>query len=127
MKLSFREAAIAGSSICFALAAIWIGAPQFILWIWQIDGSEPALLMARRGGALFAGLAIILLLTRDAERSPARSAMATGFSVSCAILAALSVYEFTAAHAGVGILAAAAVEAVLALVFAGVRYSDRAA
>ena len=53
MKLSFREAAIAGSSICFALAAIWMGAPQFILWIWQIDGSQPALLMARRRAKMF--------------------------------------------------------------------------
>jgi hypothetical protein len=127
MKLSFREAAIAGSSICFALAAIWIGAPQFILWIWQIDGSQPALLMARRGGALFAGLAIMMLLARDAERSPARSAVAVGFSVSCAALAALGVYEFASGHAGVGMLAAAAVESVLALAFASVRYSDRAA
>ena len=46
MKPSFRDAAIAGSSICFALAAIWIGAPQFVLWIRQFDGSQPALLMA---------------------------------------------------------------------------------
>jgi hypothetical protein len=127
MKLSFREAAIAGSSICFALAAIWMGAPQFILWSWQIDGSQPALLMARRGGALFAGLAVMLLLTRDAERSPTRSAIAVGFSVSCAALAALGVYEFAAGHAGVGVLAAAVVESVLALAFAVFRYSDHPA
>ena len=37
MTLSFRRAAIAGSSICLALAALFMGAPQFILWVWQIN------------------------------------------------------------------------------------------
>jgi len=47
MMLSFREAAIVGSRICLALAAAWMGAPQFILWVGQIDGSVSTLLMTR--------------------------------------------------------------------------------
>ncbi len=38
MKLSLREAAIVASRLCLALAAVWIGAPQFMLWVEQIDG-----------------------------------------------------------------------------------------
>jgi hypothetical protein len=117
MKPSYRHAALAGSGICFSLAALWMGAPQFILWIWQISGSESTLLMARRGAALFLGLAVVLWLTRDLESSPARHAIAVGFSISCAVLAALGVYEFTAGHAGIGVLAAAIVETTLALAF----------
>jgi hypothetical protein len=82
MKPSYRHAAIAGSGICFALAALWMGAPQFILWLWQINGSESTLLTARRGAALFLGLAITLWLTRNVESSPGRHAIAAGFSIS---------------------------------------------
>jgi hypothetical protein len=124
MTLSFRQVAISGSSICFALAAVWLGAPQSILWIWQISGSDSTLLMARRGAALFLGLAVVLWLARNAESSPTRHAIAVGFSVSCAALAALGIYDFAAGHAGVGILAAVSVEAMLALTFALVRLSS---
>jgi hypothetical protein len=91
MTLSFRQAAIAGSSICFALAAVWMGAPQFILWVWQINGSDTTLLTARRGAALFLGLAAMLWLARNAESSPTRHAIAVGFSISCAALGARDV------------------------------------
>jgi hypothetical protein len=124
MTLSFRQAAIAGSTICFALAAVWMGAPQFILWVWQINGSDPTLLMARRGAALFLGFSVMLWLARNAESSPTRHALAVGFSVACAALAALGMYDFVAAQAGVGMLVAVAVEAMLALTFAVVRHAD---
>jgi hypothetical protein len=124
MTLSFRQAAFAGSSICFALAAVWMGAPQFILWVWQINGSDPTLLMARRGAALFLGLAVMLWQARNAERSPTRHAIAVGFSVSCAALALLGTCDVAAGHAGLGILVAVAVEAMLAVTFAVVRHAD---
>ncbi len=121
MKLSFRGVAIAGSDICLALAALWLGAPQFLLWIWQVNSPDSTLLVARRGAALFLGLAVMLWLARNAESSPTRDAIATGFSISCAALAALGAYEFMAGHAGAGIWAAVTVESALALAFAVVR------
>jgi hypothetical protein len=122
MTLSFRQAAIAGSGICFALAAVWMGAPQFILWVWQINGSDSTFLMARRGAALFLGLVVMLWLARNAENSPTRHAIAVGFSVSCAALAVLGMYDFVAGHAGIGILAAVTI-----VTFALVRHADRPA
>ena len=81
----------------------------------------PALLVARRGGALFLGLGVMLWLARDAQSSPAREAMAVGFAASCAVLAALGICEFAAGHAGVGIWLAIAVEVPLAAGFFIVR------
>jgi hypothetical protein len=127
MTPTFRGAAIAASSLCLALAALWMGAPQFILWVWQIDGSQATLVMARRGAALFLGLAVMLWLARDAESSPTRSALAIGFSVCCAALAALGIYDFMAGHAGLGIWMAVVVESALALTFAAVRHAGRPA
>jgi uncharacterized membrane protein len=65
------------------------------------------------------------VLTRNAEASVTRYAIAVGFSASCAALVALGTYEYVAGHAGSGLLMAVAVEAVLALTFAVVRYADR--
>jgi hypothetical protein len=83
--------------------------------------------MARRGAALFLGLAVMLWLARNSDSSPIRHAMAVGFSASCASLAALGMYDFVAGHAGNGILAAATVESILAVTFALVRLAVRPA
>jgi hypothetical protein len=103
---------------------LWLVFPQFLLWIWRVDSPEPALLVARRGGALFLGVGAMLFLARDAESSSARRAIATGLSISCATLAALGLYEFAAGYAGVGIFLAIVVELALATAFFSVR-TDR--
>ena len=121
MSLSYRPLAMAASSLCLALALLWIVAPQGLLWVWHIDASGATLLMARRGGALFLGLAVLLWRTRDAIASPARDAIVVGLSVSCAVLGALGVAEFVAGHVGAGIWLAVAVELPLAACFWAVR------
>ncbi|MGA2636283.1 hypothetical protein [Methylocella sp.] len=125
MNLSFCIVAFAASGVCLTLALLWLVFPQFLLWIWRVDSPEPALLVARRGGALFLGVGAMLFLARDAESSPARRAIATGLSISCATLAALGLYEFAAGHAGVGIFLAIVVELALATAFFSVRHTDR--
>ncbi len=73
-----RGVAIAGTGICFALAAAWIGAPQFVLWIWQMNGSDSTLLMARRGAACFLGVAILLWLARNIAALRSKQAVIPG-------------------------------------------------
>jgi hypothetical protein len=124
MSLSYRPlamAASAASSLCLTLALLWIVAPQGLLWVWHIDASSAALLMARRGGALFLGLAVMLWRTREAIATPDRDAIAVGLSVSCAVLGALGGAEFVAGHVGAGIWLAVAVELPLAACFRAVR------
>jgi hypothetical protein len=125
MKLSFRNVSVVSSAICFVLAFFWIVVPQFLLWIFQVESLEPALFVARRGGALFMGIAILLFLAREAESSKARRAIALGFATSCIILALLGIYELAARHAGIGILLAVTVESTLAVAFLCVRNEDR--
>jgi hypothetical protein len=67
--ISFRRAAIVACGICLLLGVVWLLAPQLILWLWQIGAPQPAVVMARRGGALFVGLAAMLFLARNAENS----------------------------------------------------------
>ncbi len=98
--------------------------PQFILWVWQIDSPEPALIVARRGAALFLGIGALLFLARNAETSAARRAIATGLAISCSTLAALGIFEFATKHAGFGIWVAITVEIALAAAFLSVRHED---
>ena len=98
--------------------------PEFILWVWQIDSPEPALIVARRGAALFLGIGALLFLARNAETSPARRAIATGLAISCSTLAGLGIFEFATEHAGVGIWLAITVELALAIAFLSVRHQD---
>jgi hypothetical protein len=115
---SFRLLASVGGGVCLALAAAWLLAPQAFLWLWRWDAGGAALPLGRRSAALFLGVGVTLLLARNAGPSTARDAIAVGFSVVCAALAALGVYEVAAGHAGFGILAAVVVEAALAAAFA---------
>jgi hypothetical protein len=117
MKLSFRSLAVIASGVCILLAAVWIAVPQLLLSLWQAGAAPPALLAARRGGALFLGLGLMLWLARNAAPSPARSAIAAGLSLSCAALAVLGALEFALGHAGAGIWLAIVVEAALGIGF----------
>ena len=112
------------SGICVLLAVTWLLASQFILRLWEIGDPEPALVVARRGGALFLGLAAMLFLARDAENSPARRAISVGLCVACATLAALGLGEWGAGHAGIGIGPAIVAEILLAVSFAKTSFKD---
>jgi hypothetical protein len=122
--LSFRHVAIVASGICLLLALVWLLAPQLILWLWQIGDPPPALVMARRGGALFLGLAAMLFLARNAESSPTRRAISIGLCLACATLAMLGLGEWIAGDAGVGIGLAAFFEFLLSASFARTAFRD---
>jgi hypothetical protein len=121
---SFRLVAIVAAGICWLLAIVWLLAPQLILWLWQIGDPPPALVMARRGGALFLGLSAMLFLARNAKNSPARRAISAGLCLACGSLAVLGIGEWIAGHAGMGIGLAALVEILLSGSFAITAFTD---
>jgi hypothetical protein len=109
------------SAVCVLLAGTWLLAPHILLNLWQIENSDVAVLLSRRSAALFLGLGLILWLSRNAPKSTARDAIASGMSMACAGLAVLGCYEFASGHAGPGIWLAVAVEAPLAAAFISAR------
>lgn len=81
-------------------------------------------LIGRRAAALYAGIAVMFFMARNAEPSTARTALIYGIITACMILACLGVYELTTGHATRGILAAVLIEIVLSLLFMVVCRSD---
>jgi hypothetical protein len=126
MKLNFRTLAILTSFVFFSLAITWMLAPNLLLSNWGVEPSSPVGLVGRRGAALYAGLGVMFFSARNAEPSPARSALLGGAVVTCLVLAALGVFEFATGHAEVGILTAVFIEIALVLAFLTVRFKELA-
>jgi hypothetical protein len=120
MKLSFRSVAILSTLGFFTLALIWMFAPNVILSSWGVAFSYPVGLMGRRAAAFYFGIAVMLFSARNAEPSPARSALVAGLVVACLTLATLGVFELTTGHASRAISVAAVIEVALSLSFLSV-------
>jgi hypothetical protein len=125
--MSFRATATAAGLIALALGLGYLFAGHLVVGRWQLEPTEGVLLLGRRMGAVYLGLATMCLWARSAGPSPARSALCAGGALALGLLAALGTYEFLAGHAARGILVSAAVEFVLALGFARVLLTQRRA
>lgn len=115
MRVSFRSLAILISLLFMVLAFTWMFAPQSLLAGWGIALTPSASLVGRRAAALYAGVAVMFWSARNAEPSPARSALTKGFGVACLMLASLGVFELAAGHVAPGILAAVVIDVMFTL------------
>jgi len=125
MKLDFHSLAILVVLVCFALAAVWMFVPEFLLSGWGVEFSTSAGLVGRRAAALFAGIGVMFYVARNAEASSARSALVKGFVAACLTLAALGVFELLSARAAPGILSAVFIEIALALAFLYIAHAKK--
>jgi hypothetical protein len=124
MKLDFRSLAILSALVFFSLAFTWMLAPDLLLSNWGVELSSSAGVVGRRGAALYAGMSVMFFSARNAEPSPARSALLGGAIVTCLILAVLGVFELATGHVEVGILTAVFIEIALVLAFLIVNFKD---
>jgi hypothetical protein len=95
----------------------FIFAGASILREWGIDATDGPLVMSRRIGALYLGLALMFFLGRTAPPSDLRSAVCLGIGGASALLACLGLFELWAGRVSAGIVVPAVVEAVLAAGF----------
>ena len=126
MRISFRQLGIVTSALFLVLALTWMFAPQRLMETWGIVSTPMLELVGRRAAALYAGVAVMFWLARNAPPSPARAAMSKGLALACLILAALGIVELVAGHVTAGILIAVAIEVTLAvaLLLVGVAHTE---
>ncbi|MES2579622.1 MAG: hypothetical protein V4552_03675 [Pseudomonadota bacterium] len=115
--LSFYRLSVLSSILFSLLAIILMFAPDKMLAGWGVELTTVVELLARRIAALYAGLAVMFFMVRNAEHSTTRTALIYGTITGCMILAILGVYEFATGHATSGILSAVFIEVVLSLLF----------
>jgi len=110
---------------CCLLGLRFIFAGGSVLREWGIDATDGPLVMSRRIGALYLGIALMFFLGRTAPPSDLRSAVCLGIGGASALLACLGFFELWAGRVSVGIVIPAVVEAALAVVFVWVWWSGR--
>lgn len=118
--MSFTLVAIISSIALTLIGFGWIFAGKLLFKRWSIDANQDGLLIARRLGVVYVGMAIILFLGRSSPASDLRSALCVGMIFVMSSLATLGVIEFIARRANAVILASSAIEVLLAVGFANV-------
>jgi hypothetical protein len=103
----------------------FIFAGASLLREWGIEPTDGSVVIARRIGALYLGLALMFFLGRSAALSVLRSAVCLGMAGAIALLASLGGFELSAGRVGRGIIASVVVEALLAAGFLWVWWSGR--
>ena len=103
----------------------FIFAGASVLKQWGIEATDGPLVICRRIGALYLGLALMFFLGRTAGPSGLRSAVCLGMGGALALLAGLGFFELSAGRVSSGIIVPAIVETVLAAGFAWAWWGGR--
>jgi len=115
--MSFHGLAILTCIAALLLATGWLTAGILMLKRWRIEPSTGALLVGRRIGAVYLGVALLCFLVRSTT-SPELITSVSLFAVLVnALLAGLGLFEYRARRAGPAILVSVAVELLLWLGF----------
>jgi hypothetical protein len=125
--MKFKTMAVLTSAIGLVLGSGYLLFGTIILGRWQVEPTVGSLLLARRIGCLYLGLAAMLFLGRSAAACAARTALSFGMALGLSLTALSGVYEHLAGHAGKGILLSSGLEILLALGFISVLIADRRA
>lgn len=123
--MTFRIMAYIMTCAGSILGARFIFAAASILKEWGIEATDGPLVISRRIGALYLGLALMFFLGRAAAPSDLRSAVCLGIGGASALLACLGVFELWAGRVSGRIVVPAVVEALLAAGFLWVWWRGR--
>lgn len=115
--MTFEILALVMTTACFVLAARFIVFGGSVLKEWGLESTTGALILFRRMGLMYLGLALMFFLGRTAGPSEIRSAVCLVMGGTAILLACLGLYELLARRVSAGILRSAIAEAVLGAAF----------
>ncbi|MBX9611996.1 MAG: hypothetical protein K2X51_10295 [Burkholderiales bacterium] len=118
--MTFNLIATATAIAGLLLGIGWFVAGGPMLQRWGIAPNPAALLVGRRLGAVYLGIAVMLFFGRAAPPSALRTLVCVALLVALSLLALLGLFELKAGRARRGILVAVVLEALLAAGFAAV-------
>lgn len=113
----FRVVSILTAVVCASLFVLLLVSPASYVVTYGMADDAGAEFMVRRASPMFAGFAVILWLCRGVAASPVRTAVSMGVAVSFAGIAATGVFAYFTQGANEVILAAAAGEVLIAILF----------
>jgi Kef-type K+ transport system membrane component KefB len=115
--MSFHVLAIMTCIAALLLATGWLFAGRLMLKRWRVEPSVGALLVGRRIGAVYLGVALLCFLVRSTTSAELINSVSMFAVLVNTLLAGLGMYEYRARRAGPAILISVAVEVLLLLGF----------
>ena len=115
--MSFHALAIVTCVAALLLASGWLFAGQLMLKRWRIEPSVGALLVGRRIGAVYLGVALLCFVVKSTSSPELITSISLFAALVNALLAGLGLYEYRARRAGPAILVSVAIELLLLLGF----------
>ncbi|KXS11430.1 hypothetical protein M427DRAFT_60669 [Gonapodya prolifera JEL478] len=110
--MEFQVASLVMTCAGTALGLRFIFAGEGLLEEWDVKPSPGSLVISRRIGAIYLGLALTFFLERNAPPSELRSAICLGTAAISAFLAACGLVEYGARRVGPGIFRSVIAEVV---------------
>jgi hypothetical protein len=101
---------------------LWLFNPMAVLVLWGVDDASHQLMVERRLGVVLLGVGVLLLASRNAGPSPARSAICYGVATSATALVALSIYDLIANGISSGIVPGIGINVATALAFIAIEW-----
>jgi len=123
--MSFQVIALIMTCAGGILGARFIFAGASVLKEWGLEATAGALVVSRRIGAIYLGLALMFFLGRAAAPSDLRSAVCLVMGGAVAGLACLGLFDFRTRRVSAGIFRSVAAEAALAAGFVWVWWAGR--
>ena len=123
--MTFKVMAFVMTFAGSVLGLRFIFAGASVLKEWGIEAADGPLVICRRIGALYLGVALMFFLGRTAGPSELRSAVCVGMGGAIALLAFLGLFELWAGRVSAGIVVPSIVETVLAAGFVWVWWGGR--
>jgi hypothetical protein len=115
--MSFHTLSVVTCIAALLLATGWLTAGNLMLKRWRIEPTVGALLIGRRIGAVYLGVALLCFLVRSTASPELITSVSLFAALTNALLAGLGLYEYRAGRAGPAILVSVAVEVFLLLGF----------
>ncbi len=112
-----------GAGTLLGLGFMFAG--RFMLKQWGLDATDASLVMCRRMGAVYLGIALLFFLGRSAGPSGLRSAVCAGLGIAIALLACLGLFELMSRRVSKGIFVSTMVETLLSTSFFWVLWGQR--
>jgi len=123
--MTFQVMALIMTCAGCLLGARFTFAGSSVLQEWGIEANAGSLVVSRRIGAIYLGLALMFFLGRAAAPSDLRSAVCLVTGGGIALLGCLGLFEFLARRVSAGIFRSVVAEAVLAAGFVWVWWGGR--
>lgn len=119
MFFEFHTLAIVTGSAGALLAFGWLFAGRAMLKRWGLEATATDLMIGRRLGSVYGGLAYLMFAARNAPASDLLASLAMTVLVIMILLAGFGTHAYLRRQAGPAILASVAIEIVLVVGYAG--------